>query len=915
VPDYLRTTPRTRGEWIYRALLRVYPREFRDEFGDAMVEFFRDRHTAARSASRRSTLRLWWRVVIDLLRNALPARADAIGRSLRRRRDYRHAPLTAPSLGHLRQEDRMLGTVLQDLSFALRGMRRAPGFTLTVLATLAIGIGASVAIFSVVNGVLLKPLPYPEPHRIVRLQHLDPYSTVSEPEFVDYRREAKAIGLLAAYNIAPVTIGGTAGEPERVRAGVVSEDFFAVLGRPMLLGRSFTDEENRRGGPSVAVISHGLWARRFGGDSAIVGKQLVLNGRPRTVIGVVAPRVEFPDAGISLWVPLKLNYDTLWTRNNHYLSLIGRLASGATVERARLEVSELARRFTRDFPDTYFPGKPLIARVAPLSNVIVADAQPYIMALFGAVTFVLLIACVNVANLMLARGEARRKELAIRTAMGASRFRVARQGLTESLLFALGGGVIGLGLALAGVGALRATAPPNVPRLSDIAIDPGVLLFAIVVTLLTGVLFGTFPALHSVRDDAAESLKEGGKTSSVNARGLGRTRRLLAVSEIALAVVALSGAGMMLRSLWNMQAIDLGFRPDHVLAVQIAPPQRYVDAEATSLYQRILERVRAIPDVEFAAAVEDLPISEGNSNWSILVDGAPMTTVADAPSAMPQKVTPGYFDVMRIPVMQGRTFTEADRVNAPLVAVINETMAKKLWAGKNAIGGTVKMLNPDSPWATVVGIVRDVRSEGFLQEVPPTMYFPQSQAGRTAYYVPSQMWIVTRTRAEPGAIAMSVRSIIRDIEPTTPVATVQTMDEAVAASVASRRFTTSLIASFALIALLLAALGVYGVITYSVNQRQFEMGIRMALGASQWRVVSQVLGEGLRTATIGAAVGLVVAVAATRLLRATFVDVAPGDPLTLSIVALVLLAVALLAAWIPARRASAVDPAKTIRAE
>ncbi|MGH9660118.1 MAG: ABC transporter permease [Bryobacteraceae bacterium] len=915
MPEYVRTTPRTRGEWIYRALLRVYPREFRDEFEDAMVEFFRDRHAAARSAGRMSVLRLWRLVVLDVLRNALPARIDSVARAIYRWRDQRQAPRSAPSLSHLRQEDRVFGTVLQDLRFALRGMRRAPGFSLTVLATLAIGIGASVAIFSVVNGVLLKPLPYPEPQRILRLQHLETYQTVSEPEFVDYQREAKSVGLLAAYHIAPVTVGGTEGEPERVRAGVVSEDFFAVLGRPMLLGRSFADDENRRGGPSVAVISHGLWARRFGSDSAIVGKQLLLNDRPRTIIGVVAPRVEFPDAEISLWVPLKLNYDTLWTRNNHYLFLVGRLAPDATVERASLEISELARRFTRDFPDTYFPGKPLLARVAPLSNVMVADAQPYIMALFGAVIFVLLIACVNVANLMLARGEARRKELAIRTAMGASRFRVARQALTESLLFAIGGGVIGLGLALAGVGALRAMAPPNVPRVSDIAIDPGVLFFAMVVTLLTGVLFGTAPALRSVRDDAAESLKEGGKTSSAHARGLGRTRRVLAVSEIALAVVALSGAGMMLRSLWNMQAIDLGFRPDHVLAVQIAPPQRFVDAEATNLTQRILERVRAIPDVEVAAAVEDLPISGGNSSWSILVDGAPMTSVAEAPTAMPQKVTPGYFDAMRIPVVQGRPFTDADRVDAPLVAVINETMAKDLWSGKNAVGGTLKMLNPDAPWVTVVGIVRDVRSQGFLQEVPPTMYFPQAQAGRSAFYVPSLMWIVTRTRGEPGAIAMNVRSIIREIEPTTPVATVQTMDEAVAASVASRRFTTSLIAGFALIALLLAGLGVYGVITYSVNQRQFEMGIRMALGASRWRVVSQVLGEGLRTGVTGAAVGLVLAVAATRLLRATFVGVSPGDPLTLVTVTIVLLIVAMAAAYLPARRASGVDPVRAIRAE
>ena len=914
MPEYARTRPRTRGEWLYRALLRVYPRDFRDEFGDAMVEFFRDRNAAARNAGTLSTIRLWWRVWLDLLRNALPARVDAIGRVLRQRREYRRAPFTTPSLGHLRQEDRMLATIMQDLRFALRGMRRAPGFTVTVLATLAIGIGASVTIFSVVNGVLLKPLPYPEPHRIVRAQHLQPLGTVSEPEFVDYKREATAFALLAAYHTAPVTLGGSEGEPERIEAAVVSEDFFPVLSRPMALGRSYNAEENRRGGPFATVISHGLWQRRFGGDSSIIGRQIVVNERPRTIIGVTQQGTDFPSNRISVWLPMRLNYDTLWTRNNHYLQLIGRLASGATVERAGLEIQTLARRFQRDFPDMYGGGA-LITRVAPLSNVIVADAKPYIMALFGAVGFVLLIACVNVANLMLARGESRRKEIAIRSAMGASRTRVTRQALTESLLFAIAGGVLGLLAAIGGVGALRALAPSTVPRVDEVAVDPMVVVFAIAVTLVTGMLFGTGPALRAVRDDAAESLKEGGKTSSGNARGLGRLRRTLAVSEIALAVVALSGAGLMLRSLWHLQAIDLGFRPDHVLAVRLAPPQRYQGQQAATLYDRMLERVRALPDVEKAAAVEDLPITDGNSEWSILVDGAPMTTVANAPAAMPQKVTPDYFETMGVRLVRGRTFTNADRADAPLVAVVNETMEKKLWPGKSAIGGTVKLLSEERPWVTVVGVVRDVRSRGFLDEVPPTMYFPQAQAERAAWYVPSQMWLVIRTRGEPSAIAASVRAIIREIEPSTPIATVQTMTEAVAASVASRRFTTSLITGFALIAVLLAGLGVYGVITYSVNQRQFEMGIRMALGATRSRVVNQILGEGLRTGAMGAAIGLVLAWGATRLLIATLVDVKPGDPLTLAVVTVVLLSVALLAAWVPARRASAIDPVRTIRAE
>ena len=916
VPEYLRTRPRTRAEWVYRTLLRVYPREFRDEFGDAMVEFFRDRSATARRAGWLSTFRLWWRVALDLSRNAVPARADAIGRSFRRRREHRLAREHTSSLGHLREEDRVLGTILQDLRFALRGMRRSPVFSITVLATLALGIGASVTIFSVVNGVLLKPLPYPEPERIVRVEQKAPYQSVSEPEFVDYKREVGAMSLLAAYLTQDVTLGGPEGqgEPERISAAYVSEDFFPLLSRPMALGRSFTDDENRRGGPFAIVISHGLWQRRFGGDSSIIGKQVVINERQRTVVGIVRPRTEFPDSRVSIWVPLRLNYDTLWTRNNHYLQLIGRLAPDATVARAALETQTLATRFLRDFP-TMYSGEPLIARVSPLSNVIVADAKPYIMALFGAVTFVLLIACVNVANLMLARGEARRKEIAIRSAMGASRARVTRQALTESLLFAMVGGALGLAAAVGGVGALRALAPASVPRVDEVSVDPVVLLFATAITLITGVLFGTGPALRAVREDAAESLKEGGKSSSGNARGLGRARRTLAVSEIALALVALSGAGLMIRSMWHLQAIDLGFRPDHVLAVRLAPPQRYADGSATALYSRILERIRALPEVEKAAAVEDLPITDGNAMWSMLVDGAPQTTVANAPAAMPQKVTPDYFETMGIGLVRGRTFTDADRADAPPVAVVNETMEKKLWPGKSAVGGTLKLLNEQLPWATVVGVVRDVRSRGFLNEVPPTMYFSQAQAGITAWYVPHHLWVLARTRGEPSAIASTVRAIVHEIEPSTPIATVQTMDEAVAASVASRRFTTSLIAGFAFIAVLLAGLGVYGVITYSVNQRQFEMGLRMALGASRSRVVGQILREGLWTGTLGVGIGLVMAWGATRLLRATLVEVQPGDPLTLTVVTVVLMTVALLAALFPALRASSVDPVKTIRAE
>jgi putative ABC transport system permease protein len=430
--------------------------------------------------------------------------------------------------------------------------------------------------------------------------------------------------------------------------------------------------------------------------------------------------------------------------------------------------------------------------------------------------------------------------------------------------------------------------PANVPRADGIAIDVPVLLFALGITLITGFLFGMMPAMRSARSDAADALKEGGKTSST--RGLGRLRGALVVSEVALSVVTLAGAGLMLRSLWNLQAIDLGFNPDRVLAVSISTPASYTPA-----------------------AVEDLPIAQCCSGWSILIDNAPMTTIAEAPAATPHKVTAGYFDVMRVGLVRGRVFSETDDENAALAVIVNETMARTMWPGKEALGGTVKMFSETSPRATVVGVVRDERVAGIMKPAPAMMYFPHAQAGKSAYYVPSWMWLVVRASGDPAAIAPAVRNVIRRAEPLAAIARVQTMEQVVAGSVAARRFATVLIAGFAAVALLLAGIGIYGVIAYSVSQREFEIGLRLALGATPRAVVRQIIGEGLRTAMIGAALGLVVALATTRLLRSMFVEVSVTDPLTLASVTALLVIVALGASWLPARRASAVDPLGAMR--
>ncbi|HSA55038.1 MAG TPA: ABC transporter permease [Gemmatimonadaceae bacterium] len=915
--EFHRTKARDAHERVYRLLLRLHARSFRDEFGDAMVEFFRDRLAAARTTGgQRALLRLWGRSLGDLLRHAPASRLEALRAAYTDRRDRRDAARRSPRIHHARREDRMIASILQDLRYALRALRRTPAFSATVLVTLALGIGANVAIFSVVHGVLLKRLPYEDPDRIVHVAHQEPGTLVSEPEFVDYRRDAKAIERLAAYRSATVSLTGTNVEPERITLATVSEGFFDILGARPLLGRPFIAEEEQQRGPRVAILSYGLWQRRFGGDSAVIGRDVVLQGTPRTVVGVMPARFAFPSPDIALWLPMRLNYDTLWTRNNHYLEMIGRLAPGMTVTQASLELNGMARRFMTDFPEVYSPDQPLVAVVTPLPDLVLARTRPYLTAMFGAVAFVLLIACVNVANLLLARGETRRRELAIRTAMGASRARVVRQVLTESVVFALGGGILGLGIALGGVRAVRALAPADLPRVEEITVAPLVLAFALAVTLGTGLLFGVVPALRGAREDAAESLKEGGKTSSGQARGLGRARRALVVAELALAVVTLAGAGLMIRSLWKLQALDLGFRTERLLTMRVAPPEaQYTGGRAAPFYETLVERVRAIPGVQGAAAVYELPVADGNSMWSILVNGAPMGTVANSPAAMPQTVSPGYFEVMGITVLQGRGFTAADRAGAPLTVVINETMAREHWPDRSPLGGTIKMLNEQSQWATVVGVVRDVRSNGFLGRIPPTMYFPHAQAGQSAYYVPSAMSLAIRTRGEPEGIIPAVRRIIRELEPAAPISRIRTMDQVVAESVASRRFTTQLLAGFAALALLLAGVGLYGVVSYAVTQRRFEIGVRLALGASQRQVIGLVLREGLRTAAIGAVTGLAGAIAVTRLMRSLFVDVQPADPITLASVVGILVVVALVASLVPARRASAVDPMRALRAE
>jgi putative ABC transport system permease protein len=803
-------------------------------------------------------------------------------------------------------------TLWYDAHHGLRGLLRRPGFTAIIIATVALGVGANTALFTVVNAVLIRQMGFREPDRVVALEQQPPYSTVSEPEFEDYRRDARSLRQLAAYGVADVTLTGV-DEPQRVSILRTSDDFFDALGVAPALGRAFTVDEARRGGPPVVMVSHGLWQRRFGGDPHLVGKTLTLNGTVCTIVGVMPSGFDFPSPDIDAWVPLRLNPDSLWTRNNHYLNVVGRLAPHASLGEAQAEVATLAQRFTHDFPNTYAHDKPLITAVRTVRDTVVGDTWPYLIALLGAVGFVLLIACVNVANLLLVRGEARRRELAVRTAMGASPRRLARQLLTESAMLALGGGALGLALGWAGVHAFVAAAPNSIPRLDGVRVDLVVLVFTLAITVLTGVLFGILPAVRGPEGPPAAMLGVGGRVSSL--RSQRTTGRVLIAAEVALAVVTLAGAGLLVQSLLRLRATDLGFDAAHVLTMQVTLSPKYYtgDFAPVQFYRTLLGRITGTHGVRAAAAIGDLPMSGDNSAWSIMVDGLMPHSISEAPSAKPEQVTPDYFRAMSIPMVRGRAFAETDRPGGSPVVVVNETMARELWPDRDPIGHTIKMFSDSAPWVTVVGVAKDVRSNGGDQDVPPTMYFPYAQAGTSAYYTPLEMTLVVKTASDPLALAPDFRRAVHDLDPVAPISSLQSMDAVVGSSLANRRFATTLLAAFAMLALLLAGIGIYGVIAFGVSERTFEMGLRQALGAERHSLLILVVTEGVRMTLIGLAMGLLGALAAGRLIRSLLVGTSPSDAPTLVLVSVMLILVAILASVVPAWRAMSVHPTEALR--
>ncbi|MCI0489448.1 MAG: ABC transporter permease [Blastocatellia bacterium] len=808
-----------------------------------------------------------------------------------------------------------MDTLWQDIRYAFRTLLKRPGFAVVVVLTLALGIGANTTIFSIVNGFLIRPLPYKNAERLVDINEtalnvgLERLS-VAYPDFVDWRDQNQTFEDMAAYDEGSFNLTGR-GEPERISGASVSASLFSVLGVAPVAGRDFRPEEDTPAGDKVVILSHGLWQRRFGADPNILGQQLTLQGVSRTVVGILPPGFQFPE-NADLWVPLALDPEETG-RGNYSYSVVARLKPGVTLEQGYADIDTIARRLGQQFKDKADVG----VVVTTLRDLYVEDARLAVLLFLAAVGFVLLIACANVANLMLARAASRQKEMAIRAALGARRWRVIRQLLTESILLALIGGASGLVLGRWGRDLLLTSIPEDIPFWINFDIDLRVLGFILLISLATGLIFGLAPALQASRVDLNESLKESGGRGSAGG-GHHRLRSLLVVAEIALALVLLISAGLMMKGFLQLQKVDPGFDSKNVLTMRVSLPSAKFDdvkqqrAYYEQFYQQALERVKALPGVESASAVSNLPM--GGSNWGMgyTVEGTPPHPPGQIPVANQRVVSPDYFRVMGIRMLQGRDFNELDaEEKSPEVVIVNETMVRRYWPGDDPIGKRLKYGDHESksPWRTVVGVVNDVRHYGLDNQIREGVYVPHQQ------FAVSSMTFVIRTALDPSNMTGAVRSQIWEIERDLPVYQIRTMEEVLSRSVWQSRLYSWLFAIFAVMALVLAAVGVYGVISQSVTQRTHEIGIRMALGARPGDVLKMIVGHGAKLALIGMVMGLMGAFGVTWVMSKLLFGISATDPVTFAATSLALLGVAILASYIPARRATKVDPMVALRYE
>jgi putative ABC transport system permease protein len=812
-----------------------------------------------------------------------------------------------------------MNSLIQDLSYGFRMLWKSPGSTFVAVAALALGIGANTAIFSVVNTVLLRPLPYQDPEHLVvvwitKLNKGILQEYVSPPDYRDWVQQNRVFDKISALKTQPsVLTGGQL--PERVETALVSANTFDLLGVKASLGRTFLSNEDQAGQNRVAILSNGLWQRRFGGDRGVLGKNVIVDGNSYSIVGVMPVEFHLLDTPSEMWMPYTLDNkeENENQRGFRTLRVIAHLKPGVTLDQAQAEMRSIEEGLARQYPDV---DAGCSTKIVVLRDQLVGDIRTTLWTLLAAVAFVLLIACANVANLLLARAATREKEIALRAALGANPGRLVRQLLTESVLLGLGGGLLGLGLAEGSVVLLKRLGPAALPRLAEISIDSRVLGFTLIVSVLTGIIFGLAPALGSVRSDLNSILKSSGR-GNTGSRARAQLRNALVVAEIASCVVLLAGAGLLIRSFLRLESVSPGFRPDHVLTMQVTlPDTRYTGWKVASFYQQLVERMKALPGVRVAGIARNLPLSGVDVSLNFTVENRPVEASADQPRAKYRTASADYFTAMGIPLVRGRTFDRTDGEKTAGVALINNTLARRLWPNEDPLGKRIKPGFDDSVWCTIVGIVGDVKHTGLDAAVNAETYYHYLQVPPPLMtFVEGTMTVVLRTNGDPAAITAAARTEVQKLDPDLAVYNVKTMEDLLNGSLAQPRFRTLLLGAFAAVAVILAAIGLYGVIAYSVTQRIGEIGVRMALGAQKSDVLKLVVGQGVRLAAVGVAIGLVAAFGLMRVIAKLLFAVDATDPVTFAGTAGVIVLVSLISSYIPALRAIRVDPVVALRSE
>jgi putative ABC transport system permease protein len=798
-----------------------------------------------------------------------------------------------------------MDNLLKDIRYGIRSLLKRPAFTAVAVITLGLGIGVNTAIFSVINAVLFRPLPYDDPARLISFR-----SNQSALDLADVESQSKSFSRLGGIVAQPLAY--TAGsEPIQIQIGQVTGGFFETLGVKPELGRFITTDDDKSGAPYVVVLGHKLWATQFNRDEQILGKSIPLDGNSYTIIGVMPASFVTPRENTEAWTPVHVSNPVAANfRGVHFLRTYARLSLGVNIDQARAEMHVVDQNLAAHYPED---NKNRATILFPLLERIVGDSRQSLFVLFAAVSFVLLIACANFANLLLARAAEREREFVIRGALGAGRWRLIRQLLTESVLVSLAGGLVAIVLAIWGTSLLVSFKPDNLPRLAEIGVDSRVLAFTFGVALLTGLIFGLLPAWSASRGRVGDALKEGGRSATAGSARQ-RLRSTFVVVELAVALVLLVGAGLLIKTFWKLRSVEPGFNPDHVVTMRVELPEtRYKEVAPQSRFRsQILQRINSLPGVQ-AAMVSELPLSGDSLDHDFLIENRPPIAPGDEPSLMTRSVMGDYFKVLQIPLKAGRDFGPQDfDEHAPLVGIANEAMIRQYFQNEDPIGKRVRWArNPQVEWITIVGVAGDVKHFGLDLPEQPGLYTPYTQIS------PWKRWtsIVARTQADPGSMAQSIKQQIWKVDSQLPVTRVETMSEVAAESFAARRFNMSLLTLFAALALVLAAIGIYGVMSYAVTQRTQEIGIRMALGARTVDVLKLVIRNGMLLVIIGVALGLSGAIALTRLMRTMLFGVTPTDGVTIGVVSIVLIGVALLACFIPARRATKVDPLEALRYE